>query len=864
MVATQVCEALDRMVEIPAGDLAHSLEQLSRQLDIQILYDADRLKGLKSPAIKGSLTAQEALGQLLSGTALTFQGGGDSFLVMPESLPRTTAAPATADHAPPRATMELDELTVTGTHIRGEVPVGAALSTYAREDVDRLGAASVDELARDMLENFSGADAQATLNTNGTVGRLQQGAAPNIFGGAGFDLLGLGSGATLTLLDGHRIAPGGLDGSMVDVSLIPLSAIDRIEVLTDGASAIYGSDAVAGVVNLVSRRAVVGDAQTSVRYGRSTEGGAGELTASQLLGQAWSTGNVLLDLDYADQQGLDASERAWIGPEGGPYSLIPENRRQSLFLVGTQTLGATALSFEGLTSYRNFRMSGLQLSTSGFVPNSEIGGGHANLQWAALTVDQSLPAAWHLSGSATRSSMDQSRQAEEFPDGLSGDHFNNILRVDSGVTALDVFASGPAFRVPSGNFRLALGAGFRSDTFRGSAPSIEPLPVVSQNRTDLIGYGEAIAPLFGEDWSFPGMRRLSVSAAYRVDHYNNVSASPNAKWGVSWEPTAGLTVRATQGTSFRAPLISQLYTPNTAYTTLLPSSTPGDRPTDALVINGGSQYLLSETSRALTAGIDWTPVRWPWIRSSLNYYNVTYRNRIQSQNITAAPLEAQPQLLPLTFLNPSQDYVRSLFSGPSFQQDSAGLGPSGVTALITNTLANEGVTVEQGIRFDGRYMVDGGRPGRWTYLFSGNYLLVDGTSFQTYFPAVANVTNTVAEPPKFRLRTGVSWEYRNMTADVTLNHTSAYQNTLFSPTQKVASWTTADLALIASIPDHPNAFWHDLNVVLNVQNLADRRPPFLEIPAGDIATGRSAVPFDGTNASAVGRYISIEFRTGWR
>jgi iron complex outermembrane receptor protein len=150
------------------------------------------------------------------------------------------------------------------------------------------------------------------------------------------------------------------------------------------------------------------------------------------------------------------------------------------------------------------------------------------------------------------------------------------------------------------------------------------------------------------------------------------------------------------------------------------------------------------------------------------------------------------------------------------------------------------------------------------YRFSGNYLLVDGTSFQTYFPAVANVTNTVAEPPKFRLRTGVSWEYRNMTADFTLNHTSAYRNTLFSPTQNVASWTTADLSLIASIPYRPNGLWRDLTLVLNLQNLADRRPPFLEIPTGTIAAGRSAVPFDGTNSSAVGRYISIEFRTGWR
>ena len=211
--------------------------------------------------------------------------------------------------------------------------MGASLSTYDREDFDKFGSATVESLARHLLENFSGADSLATVNTNGNVGNLQQGAATNIFGGAGFDLLGLGPGATLTLLDGHRIAPGGLDGSMVDVSLIPLSAIDHIEVLTDGASAIYGSDAVAGVVNIVTRRALEG-AETSTRYGRSTQGGAGEFTGSQLVGHAWSSGNVLLDYEYDDSQGLDASERSWIGPENGPYSLIPQNHRQSFFSRG--------------------------------------------------------------------------------------------------------------------------------------------------------------------------------------------------------------------------------------------------------------------------------------------------------------------------------------------------------------------------------------------------------------------------------------------------------------------------------------------------------------------------------------------------
>ena len=496
-----------------------------------------------SQGVEGDLTPRAALAVLLEGTGFV-QVEGPNGLTRIESRPAgaTSASGAhpktdAADHlaASSKAPDELKELVVTGTHIAGEIPVGASLSTYDREDFDKFGSATVESLARYMLENFSGADSLATLNTNGNVGSVQQGAATNIFGGAGFDLLGLGPGATLTLLDGHRIAPGGLDGSMVDVSLIPLIVIDHLEVLTDGASAIYGSDAVAGVVNIVTRRALEG-AETSIRYGQSTEGGAGQFTGSQLLGHAWSSGNVLLDYEYDDSQGLDASERSWIGPRDGPYSLIPENHTQSLFVTGTQSLDDTAFSLSALYSTREFRMSGLQLSTSGFVPNSEIGGGHADLAWTAMTVDRDLPAAWHVSSSATYSSMNQWRSGEEFPDGLAGDHFDSALLADSELAGIDVSGSGPVLRLPGGTLRLALGGGFRSETFRGSIPSIEPLPTVSQSRTDLNAYGETIVPIFGDHFSFPGARRLELSFAYRIDSYSDFGATSNPKWGWTGSP----------------------------------------------------------------------------------------------------------------------------------------------------------------------------------------------------------------------------------------------------------------------------------------------------------------------------------------
>ena len=114
---------------------------------------------------------------------------------------------------------------------------------------------------------------------------------------------------------------------------------------------------------------------------------------------------------------------------------------------------------------------------------------------------------------------------------------------------------------------------------------------------------------------------------------------------------------------------------------------------------------------------------------------------------------------------------------------------AGVTAIIDNQVANAESTLEQGVRADGRYTYDAGGLGRWELSFSGNYLLVDRASAEAYFPQLTNVTDTIAEPPKFRLRGGVTWQYRNLTADLMLYHTGAYQNTLFSPAPDIASWT---------------------------------------------------------------------------
>src|SRR5690606_7738103 len=110
----------------------------------------------------------------------------------------------------------------------------------------------------------------------------------NYSGGSTPNLRGLGPGSTLTLINGHRLGYDGLGGA-VDISLIPLDALERIEVVMDGSSAVYGSDAIAGVVNFITRKDYTG-ARSTASIGSATQGGGLDRRFSQMFGHAWNEG----------------------------------------------------------------------------------------------------------------------------------------------------------------------------------------------------------------------------------------------------------------------------------------------------------------------------------------------------------------------------------------------------------------------------------------------------------------------------------------------------------------------------------------------------------------------------------------------
>ena len=212
------------------------------------------------------------------------------------------AAPQAIGQAPEAQPQTIE---IVGSHLkRIEIEGPSPVSIYSREQIEASGALRLgDFLLRLPIASAGGFDDRSTTYDN----RL---------GAAGVSLRGLGAGATLVLLNGRRLASYGValvnDETFVDLNSLPLAAVERVEVLRDGASAIYGADAIGGVVNVVLRRDFTG-AATDLRVSGSTQGDSSRRYASLGLG----TGdldedryNVFVALDALRQQATRSTDRA--------------------------------------------------------------------------------------------------------------------------------------------------------------------------------------------------------------------------------------------------------------------------------------------------------------------------------------------------------------------------------------------------------------------------------------------------------------------------------------------------------------------------------------------------------------------------
>ncbi|MBU1286378.1 MAG: TonB-dependent receptor plug domain-containing protein, partial [Alphaproteobacteria bacterium] len=307
---------------IDEDTLGASLHAFGKQSGAQILFSETSVSGRAGVRLDGTYTAAAALEALLNGTDLeAVRGQGNTFIIrhrnnnkkketlkdpdLPQRISDTASvvSDAEADASSPEPLM-VDKIIVTGTSLRGVTPESSPLQIYSRDDILGSGVTTTEQFIRTLPQNFGGGSTE--LAPSGLPGDSNS-QFNNIFG-SGANLRGLGSGGTLTLLNGNRLAPTSEIGDFVDLSLIPISALERVDVMTDGASSIYGGDAVAGVMNFVLRDDFEG-AETAVRYGAVTQGNLEEYRLSQTLGTAWQSGNVIATYEYFDRDNLSLADR---------------------------------------------------------------------------------------------------------------------------------------------------------------------------------------------------------------------------------------------------------------------------------------------------------------------------------------------------------------------------------------------------------------------------------------------------------------------------------------------------------------------------------------------------------------------------
>jgi outer membrane receptor protein involved in Fe transport len=298
--------------EIKAKPLADALMEFGVQSGLTVVAPTTLTAGKKAAAVRGDLAPTDALGRLLKGSGLTFARAADG----------TIAIEAAESNGPVQASareleMELSEIVVTGTRISG---VGASptlpLISITHEQILSGGYTSVSDALRTLPMNFSNYNASSFADLNNPSPGFDTGLTA-------VNLRGLGSGATLVLIDGQRSANAPTqDGTIVDISKIPVGMIERIDVITGAASSIYGGDAVAGVINIITRKDYQGS-ETFVSANNSSSKSDG-YEIRQLFGTGWGSGNLTANFNYQEQKpaqsaALGITSEDQVGRGGSDY-----------------------------------------------------------------------------------------------------------------------------------------------------------------------------------------------------------------------------------------------------------------------------------------------------------------------------------------------------------------------------------------------------------------------------------------------------------------------------------------------------------------------------------------------------------------
>jgi len=877
-----------------------------------------------------------------------------------QAQPSDAAAESATDD---QAAGEADaEIVVTGSRVRGAAPVGSTVTTLGRGEIETSGAVTADRLIKEIPQVF---DLGVSENSRG-----QSGGNGNITYGNSVNLRGIGPFATLILVDGHRVVN---NSRAVDPSIIPTLGLERVEVIADGASAIYGSDAVAGVVNLIPRRNLDGG-EVMARYGVGEEGDFTEYQLGAALGKVWSTGQAMIAYEHVRRSNLSSFDRSFFTADQRPFGgndyrgircapgtitangvsyaipaggvtqanaadlvpgtrnlcneligqdLFPEQGYDSINATFTQDITDNITIFaDGFFSHRKFsRLPAYATATltvpstnaffvrpDGFTGNQysigysfqndlprNVNTGSAENWQITPGVRVRLPGDWQFEGifsygkgndqsnsygalnnAALNAALANSDPAKAFdPYGLGRtsqatltgiSNFISISPTLNRFIGYEARLNGSLLTLPGGDVKLAVGyEGQEINTRLGNARGIVGTPVAFREfgrRVDS-AYAEVLVPIFSSSNAIPGFEQLTLNAAVRHDRYDDVGKTTNPKFGINWSPLQGLTVRASYGTSFRAPLITQIYGNSNNLFVQNYQNPAGGAPLIGVALSGANLDLEPETAKTWSVGADWEATR--TLRFGVTYFNVEYTNQVDTYLSDLAILSREEQFAGTGLIlrgTAARDRVLELLaqgitlSGGAFP----GGDPNNVTLFVDGRNYNLGQSTTSGIDFTASWRLETDTIGTFLFNANGTYL----TKFKSAItPAAPDIDrrNTIFQPLKFKARASAAWQLDPFRAQLTATHVGGYVNNAVTPNHRVKSYTPIDLLLSWDIGERqPERFFDGgLTIGLEVRNLFDVKPPYVNIaPSGNGSGG-----YDATVANPVGRFFGISARKSW-
>ena len=289
-------------LDIEPQDAGSALMTLARISGVHIMLEEGAGARVDVEGLKGEYRFEEALAALLTDTGLKFQYASENMVVVQvlEQAEQPDAAEQDAAEEELRP-MELPEQTVTGSRLRSALG-GAPMFVITREEIKQRGLGSMDDLGRILTQNFSEVNAAAARDNSINSADAQ--------GQAMINLRGFNESSTLVLVNGRRWPQASSFGNgAVNINGVPFSAIERVEVLTDGASAIYGADAQAGVINFILRDDWQGG-ETMVRYDMGANEGDSR-TIEQNLSISWDQGRASLSLSQVRKDSVDSQKAGY-------------------------------------------------------------------------------------------------------------------------------------------------------------------------------------------------------------------------------------------------------------------------------------------------------------------------------------------------------------------------------------------------------------------------------------------------------------------------------------------------------------------------------------------------------------------------